>query len=74
MKKDELKKYTLSELLEFEKAARVVCVRYENSTKNYDGSIINNSEYELFKKYNNFRNMVLNEIEKILDKEISGND
>lgn len=71
MKKEESKKYTLSELLEFEKAARVVCVRYENSTKNYDGSIINNSEYELFKKYNNFRNMVLNEIEKILDKEIS---
>lgn len=74
MKKEESKKYTLSELLELEKAARVVCVRYENSTKNYDGSIINNSEYELFKKYNNFRNMVLNEIEKILDKEISGND
>lgn len=74
MKKEESKKYTLSELLELEKAARIVCVRYENSTKNYDGSIINNSEYELFKKYNNFRNMVLNEIEKILDKEISGND
>lgn len=74
MKKEESKKYTLSELLELEKAARVVCVRYENSTKNYDGSIINNSEYELFKKYNNFRNMVLNEIEKIIDKEISGND
>lgn len=70
MKEKNNKDYTLSELLEFEKAARLVCIKYESSTKNYDGSLINNAEYALFKKYNDFRNDIISKIEKRLDEEI----
>ena len=63
-------KKTLEELLQLEKAARILCFKYENSSKNYDGSISNNMEYDKFKKINNLRNDILNEIEKRLDNEI----
>jgi len=72
MKKENTENYTLEELLKLEKASRLVCMKYENSTKNYDGSIANNDEYTLFKKYNDFHNEMLYEIEKILDNEING--
>lgn len=65
-----MEKYTLSELIQFEKASRIVCMKYESASKNYDGTIINNAEYVKFKKYNDFRLLIISEIEKMLDKEI----
>lgn len=70
MAKEKNKEYSLSSLLELEKASRIVCSKYENSTKNYDGTIINNEEYALFKKYNDFHNEIISLIEKKLDEGI----
>lgn len=70
MAKEKKEEYTLSSLLELEKASRIVCSKYENSTKNYDGTIINNEEYSLFKKYNDFHNKIISLIEGKLNDEI----
>jgi len=72
MAKQKLSGYNLSTLLELEKASRIVCVKYESASKNYDGSIINNDQYALFKKYNDFRSEVISEMEKRLNEEIDG--
>lgn len=74
MKKENISNYTLTALLELEKAARIVCMKYESASKNYDGSIINNDQYSLFKKYNDFRSMVIDEMEERLNEEISFTD
>lgn len=74
MKKENISDYTLTVLLELEKAARIVCMKYESASKNYDGSIINNDQYSLFKKYNDFRSRVIDEMEKRLNEEISFTD
>lgn len=71
MKKENISNYTLTVLLELEKAARIICMKYESASKNYDGSIINNDQYSLFKKYNDFRSRVIEEMEKRLNEEIS---
>lgn len=71
MVKENIENYTLSILLELEKATRIVCMKYESATKNYDGSIVNNEEYSMFRKYNDFRNRIISEIEKRLDDEIN---
>lgn len=70
MAKEKKEEYTLSSLLELEKASRIVCLKYENSTKNYDGTITNNEEYSLFKKYNDFHNKIVSLIEGKLNDEI----
>ena len=70
MAKQKLSGYNLSTLLELEKASRIVCMKYESASKNYDGSIINNDQYALFKKYNDFRSEVISEMEKRLNEEI----
>lgn len=70
MTKEKLSNYTLSTLLELEKAARIVCMKYESASKSYDGSIINNEQYSMFSKYNMFRNRVIEEMEKQLNEEI----
>ena len=70
MVKEKLSNYTLSTLLELEKAARIVCMKYESASKSYDGSIINNEQYSMFSKYNMFRNRVIEEMEKQLSEEI----
>lgn len=72
MAKQKLSGYNLSTLLELEKASRIVCMNYESASKNYDGSIINNDQYALFKKYNDFRSEVISEMEKRLNEEIDG--
>lgn len=74
MKKENISNYTLTALLELEKAARIVCMKYESASKNYDGSIINNDQYSLFKKYNDFRSRVIDEMEERLNEEISFTD
>lgn len=68
--KKEFWDYPLSALLELEKASRIVCSKYENSTKNYDGTIINNEEYSLFRKYNDFHNKIISLIEEKINDEI----
>ena len=70
MAKQKLSEYNLSTLLELEKTSRIVCMKYESASKNYDGSIINNDQYVLFKKYNDFRSEVISEMEKRLNEEI----
>lgn len=52
------------ELLELEKMARLVCMKYERTIKNYDGTISNDSEYtDRFKRCNSLHERVLREIE-----------
>lgn len=71
MKDNYLKKFKLKELLELEKASSIVCMKYENSSRMYDGSISNEHLYEKFKKYNDFHSDVVLAIENIIDSEIS---
>ena len=58
---------SLMELIYAEKAAKIICQRYENSIKNYDGSIAHNSvEYNKFKQFNNLHQEILDKIEETL--------
>lgn len=60
---------SLMELVYAEKAAKIICQRYENSIKNYDGSIARNSvEYNKFKKFNNLHQELLDKIEETLSR------
>ena len=60
---------TIMELVYAEKAAKIICQRYENSIKNYDGSIARNSvEYNKFKKFNNLHQELLDKIEETLSR------
>lgn len=71
MKKDENEKkqeLSLEELLKLEKASSIICKKYENSCRSYDGSISNSVEYQLFQKYNNFHESIVFELQKVVDK------
>lgn len=58
---------SLRDLLDYEKAATIICRRYENSIKLYDGTIRQSGpEYLRFNKANLLHNSLLNEIEKRL--------
>ena len=58
---------SLMELVYAEKAAKIICQRYENSIKNYDGSIARNSAgYDKFKQFNNLHQELLDKIEETL--------
>lgn len=60
---------SLMELVYAEKAAKIICQRYENSIKNYDGSIARNSvEYNKFKQFNNLHQELLDKIEETLSR------
>lgn len=62
-------KLTIQDLYYLEKVINVVCKKYENTIKNYDGSISTNTkEYEKFKSINTLYNMVINKIENELLK------
>ena len=66
---DKFSHLSLMELIYAEKAAKIICQRYENSIKNYDGSIAHNSvEYNKFKQFNNLHQEILDKIEEILLK------
>ena len=59
----------LDDLLKQEKAARVVCQKYEKSLRNYDLTIKEDKDLnEKFKKYNELYSEILIKIEKELDK------
>lgn len=60
---------SLMELVYAEKAAKIICQRYENSIKNYDGSIARNSiGYNKFKQFNNLHQELLDKIEETLSR------
>lgn len=55
----------LKDLLELEKATRIIVQRYENTIKNYDGTINDDTaSFEKFSKYNKIYTKVLEDIEK----------
>lgn len=62
-----LTQMTINELIEAEKAASLICKKYENAIKMYDGSInVSTIEYKEFDKFNNIRISLLKEIEERL--------
>lgn len=64
----ELKDLELKDLLMYEHASKLVCQKYENSVKMYDGTIRNDGhEYRNFEKYNNMHLSILSELEKRLN-------
>ena len=66
---DKFSQLSLMELVYAEKAAKIICQRYENSIKNYDGSIARNSvEYNKFKQFNNLHQEILDKIEETLSR------
>ena len=66
----EIEILTIDDLLKYEKASRIVCKKYENSCKTYDGSITNREEYEKFLVYNNIHERIINAIEKDMDNNL----
>ena len=66
---EKFSRLSLIELVYAEKAAKIICQRYENSIKNYDGSIARNSvEYNKFKQFNNLHQELLDKIEETLSR------
>ena len=66
---DKFSQLSLMELVYAEMAAKIICQRYENSIKNYDGSIARNSvEYNKFKQFNNLHQELLDKIEETLSR------
>lgn len=60
---------TLSDLYYVERAINTVCKKYENTLRNYDGSISTNTkEYERFKSINTLHSKVINKMENELLK------
>lgn len=65
LSKPTLKSISLFDLLTLEKASGLICKRYENTVKMYDGTInAKGGEYARFKTYLDIHTNVLNEIEK----------
>jgi hypothetical protein len=63
--KEKISELSIFDLINYEKAISLICRRYENSVKLYDGTIRQNSiEYENFKKTNDLHNRIMLEIEK----------
>ena len=55
-----LNSLSIQELIYIEQATRIVCQKYENTVKNYDGSFKQNGDdYNNFKKFNTLRNKVI---------------
>lgn len=72
-KKNALTQYSMEELLRLEKASRLVSLRYENSSRNYDGSVRcdgNDVYVKKFQKYNSYHLNILDEMERRLDNEM----
>ena len=63
----ELGKINICDLVAYEKVTRLVCMKYENSIKNYDGTLNQDSlDFSKFEKFNRLRNNILEEMEKRL--------
>ena len=62
-----LNSLSIQELIYIEQATRIVCQKYENTVKNYDGSFKQNGDdYNNFKKFNTLRNKVISKLEEKL--------
>lgn len=58
---------SIKELVYIEQATKIVCQKYENTVKNYDGSFKQNGDdYNNFKKFNTLRNKVISKLEEKL--------
>lgn len=73
MAKVALTDMTIAELMDYEKAARIICTKYEKSalawgTDTVRGDYSGSNEFqEYYKKYKNIYDKVVEEIEKRLD-------
>ena len=64
-----LNSLSIQELIYIEQATRIVCQKYENTVKNYDGSFKQNGDdYNNFKKFNMLRNKVISKLEEKLEE------
>ena len=60
---------SIKELVYIEQATKIVCQKYENTVKNYDGSFKQNGDdYNNFKKFNTLRNKVISKLEEKLEE------
>lgn len=60
-------KLSLLELINLEKATYSICRKYENSIKNYDGSINQNgNDYYKYQKFNDIHNKIIIEMENLV--------
>jgi hypothetical protein len=58
---------SIADLVYVEQCVKSVCQRYENSIKNYDGTISHNSvEYKKFKTFLDIHHKILNKMEERL--------
>ena len=65
----DLNSLSIQELIYIEQATRIVCQKYENTVKNYDGSFKQNGgDYNNFKKFNTLRNKVISKLEEKLEE------
>ena len=64
MKKSKIEDLSIEDLLTYEKATSVVCKKYENSCKTYDGSITNREEYDTFLFFNKIHERVISAMQK----------
>ena len=64
-----MEKLTNSEIVDLERMCRMVCVKYEQTIKNYDGTISTEGKNaDTFKKYNALHERILSEMESRLNK------
>ena len=64
-----LNSLSIQELIYIEQSTRIVCQKYENTVKNYDGSFKQNGgDYNNFKKFNTLRNKVISKLEEKLEE------
>ena len=64
-----LNSLSIQELIYIEQATRIVCQKYENTVKNYDGSFKQNGDdCNNFKKFNTLRNKVISKLEEKLEE------
>ena len=59
---------SIQDLVNYEKAACIVCRKYENMIRDYSGRLNSDShEYEKFEHMNTIHNQIINEIEDRLN-------
>lgn len=65
MAKTNVSSLSIGELADYEKAIQPVILKYENSIKNYDGSIkTDNTDYKKYEALNRIYLRILDEVEK----------
>ena len=65
----ELHDLSTKELIDYYHMAEILCLRYENAVRMYDGTINQNTiDFNKFEKYNNIRNKIFLEIEKRVEE------